>query len=141
MHFCEKCDNMYYIKVNGDDDKGSPNSLIYYCRKCGHENKDLTSNNICVSKVYIKRTEQQFNHSINAYTKNDPTLPRSTTIKCPTCNSSNAVASSAKSANANANNANGANTEVIYIRYDDAHMKYIYLCTNCDTTWKTSDKK
>jgi len=134
MHFCEKCDNMYYIKVKGDDDVGkSANSLIYYCRKCGHENKDLTSNNICVSKVYIKRAEQQFNHSINAYTKNDPTLPRSTTIKCPTCATASASNSSAAAA--------AGENEVIYIRYDDAHMKYVYLCTKCETTWKTSDKK
>lgn len=125
MHFCEKCDNMYYIKVKGDDDVGtSANSLIYYCRKCGNENKDLTSSNICVSKVYIKRSEQQFNHSINSYTKNDPTLPRSTTIKCPNCNINSSQ-----------------NSEVIYVRYDDTHMKYIYLCTSCDTTWKTNDKK
>lgn len=122
MHFCEKCDNMYYIKVS--DSTGNNNNLVYYCRKCGNENKNLTSNNICVSKVYIKRNEQQFNNSINSYTKNDPTLPRSTTVKCPSCSVGN-----------------DKETEVIYIRYDDAHMKYIYLCTNCDTTWKTSDKK
>jgi len=121
MHFCEKCDNMYYIKVS---DSTGNNNLVYYCRKCGNENKNLTSNNICVSKVYIKRNEQQFNNSINSYTKNDPTLPRSTTVKCPSCSVGN-----------------DKDTEVIYIRYDDAHMKYIYLCTNCDTTWKTSDKK
>ena len=136
MRFCEKCDNMYYIKVKGDDDDdvgNSANSLIYYCRKCGHENNVLTSSNICVSKVYIKRAEQQFNHSINSYTKNDPTLPRSSTIKCPSCNSSNDAASSSSKAI--------VNPEVIYIRYDDAHMKYVYLCTKCDTTWKTSDKK
>jgi DNA-directed RNA polymerase subunit M/transcription elongation factor TFIIS len=138
MHFCEKCDNMYYIKVVGDDDVGNAaNSLIYYCRKCGHENRDLTSSNICVSKVYIKRSEQQFNHSINSYTKNDPTLPRSTTIKCPSCSLASASASSS-SASAEKSN---KTPEVIYIRYDDAHMKYVYLCTNCDMTWKTSDKK
>ena len=135
MHFCEKCDNMYYIKVKGENDVGtSANSLIYYCRKCGNENKDLTSTNICVSKVYIKRTEQQFNHSINSYTKNDPTLPRSATIKCPSCSVSAASSSSSSSSSS-------SEPEVIYIRYDDAHMKYIYLCTKCETTWKTSDKK
>ena len=129
MHFCENCENMYYIKVGVDS-----NSLMYYCRKCGHENASLTSSNICVSKMYIKRTEQQFNHSINSYTKNDPTLPRSTTIKCPSCSSSNDAAASSSSASI-------VNPEVIYVRYDDAHMKYVYLCTKCETTWKTSDKK
>lgn len=133
MHFCENCDNMYYIKVGVDS-----NSLIYYCRNCGHENTNLTSSNICVSKTYIKRTEQQFNHSINSYTKNDPTLPRSTTIKCPSCSSSNNMMSASSSSSAAASI---VNPEVIYVRYDDAHMKYVYLCTKCETTWKTSDKK
>ena len=31
--------------------------------------------------------------------------------------------------------------EVIYLRYDDVDMKYIYMCVNCDTTWKTSQKQ
>jgi DNA-directed RNA polymerase subunit M/transcription elongation factor TFIIS len=139
MHFCEKCDNMYYIKVSGEDDSKFANNLIYYCRKCGHENKDLTSTNVCVSKVYIKRSEQQFNNSINSYTKNDPTLPRSTTIKCPNCNSLNNLSSSSSSSSSSS--PEHVKSEVIYIRYDDTHMKYVYLCTSCNTTWKTSDKK
>ena len=30
--------------------------------------------------------------------------------------------------------------EVIYIRYDDINMKYIYLCVHCDTIWKTDNR-
>jgi len=30
--------------------------------------------------------------------------------------------------------------EVIYIRYDDINMKYVYLCVHCDTTWKTDTR-
>ena len=30
-----------------------------------------------------------------------------------------------------------SNREVIYIRYDDINMKYVYVCVNCNTTWKT----
>ena len=56
MHFCEKCQNMYYIRLKGEDS----NNLIYYCRKCGNENKDLgtNSNNICVSKTHLKKTNK-----------------------------------------------------------------------------------
>jgi DNA-directed RNA polymerase subunit M/transcription elongation factor TFIIS len=32
------------------------------------------------------------------------------------------------------------NREVIYIRYDDINMKYVYLCVHCDTTWKTDNR-
>ena len=28
--------------------------------------------------------------------------------------------------------------EIIYIRYDEVNMKYVYLCAVCDTLWNTS---
>ena len=27
----------------------------------------------------------------------------------------------------------------IYLRYDDANMKYLYMCTVCNTSWKTAE--
>ena len=27
------------------------------------------------------------------------------------------------------------NREIIYIRYDEANLKYAYLCPKCDTSW------
>jgi DNA-directed RNA polymerase subunit M/transcription elongation factor TFIIS len=123
MHFCENCNNMYYLKVADADE----NSLIYYCRNCGNEDTKLTSSIICVSKTQIKRSEQKYSHIINEYTKMDPTLPRINTIRCPnqTCQS----------------NKDEIKREVIYIRYDDINMKYIYLCAVCDTMWKTDEQK
>ena len=119
MHFCNKCDNMYYIRISSDDE----NQLIYYCRNCGNEDTELTKNNICVSKVQLKRSEQKYNHIINEYTKLDPTLPRINTIKCP-------------NTECDSNNEKGKR-EVIYIRYDDRNLLYIYLCARCDTIWNT----
>ena len=123
MHFCEKCDNMYYLKIGEEDD----NSLIYYCRNCGHEDTTLKASNICVSETHIKKNEQQYSHIINEYTKQDPTLPRINTIKCPNqeCKSNN----------------DEGEREVIYIRYDDTNMKYIYICAKCDIMWKTDEQK
>jgi len=114
---------MYYLKVTAED----ANSLIYYCRNCGHEDEHLTAENICVSNTQLRRSEQKYNHTINEYTKFDPTLPRIDTIKCP-----NQECSS---------NKNESKREVIYIRYDDINMKYIYLCVRCDTMWKTDQHK
>ena len=61
MHFCSNCSNMYYIRINSDD----PNKLVYYCRKCGNEDKLLAIENVCVSRTLIKKSEQSFNHIIN----------------------------------------------------------------------------
>ena len=127
MHFCSKCDNMYYISISEEDG----NSLIYYCQNCGNKDNTLTSNNICVSNTQLRRSEQKYTHIINKYTKLDPTLPRTNTIKCPNqdCLSNSEEEGKHK------------DREVIYIRYDDINMKYIYLCANCDTMWKTNEQK
>ena len=121
MHFCDVCSNMYYIRINSDD----PNKLVYYCRKCGNEDTTLASENICVSRTQIKKSEQSFNHIINKYTKFDPTLPRINNIKCP---NSDCVT-----------NKEGKEREIIYIRYDDVNMKYVYLCCDCDTVWRINE--
>ena len=121
MHFCTNCSNMYYIRINSDN----PNKLVYYCRNCGNEDKLLAIENVCVSKIQIKKNEQSFNHIINKYTKLDPTLPRINNIPCPNSDC--------------LTNTHGEEREIIYIRYDDTNMKYVYLCTTRDTVWKTNE--
>jgi len=121
MHFCSKCSNMYYIRINSDD----PNKLVYYCRNCGNEDKSLAIENVCVSKTQIKKDEQSFTYIINKFTKLDPTLPRINNILCPNPDCGT--------------NTNDESREIIYIRYDDVNMKYIYLCSTCDTVWKTNE--
>ncbi len=117
MHFCSKCDNMYYIKLTEENG----NKLIYYCRNCGNEDSLITTDNICICQTQIAHKENSYNHIINNYTKFDTTLPRTTTIKCPNINCSSYI---------------DKNPDVIYLRYDDTNMKYIYLCGICDTVWK-----
>jgi DNA-directed RNA polymerase subunit M/transcription elongation factor TFIIS len=122
MHFCTECDNMYYLKIMDND----ANSLIYYCRNCGHENTTLTAENVCVSDTQVKRSEDQYVHIVNEYTKYDPTLPRINTIDCPNSKCPSNVETDGKK----------VEREVIYIRYDDTNMKYMYVCAVCNTNWK-----
>ena len=122
MHFCSECDNMYYLKLGkGDDDV---DRVIYYCKRCGHEETIEDTNNLCVLQIKLKKNKQKYNHIINRYTKHDPTLPRITNISCPNkeCDS----------------NTSGIPQEIIYIRYDDIDMKYVYLCAVCDYVWETN---
>lgn len=121
MHFCSNCQNMYYIRINSDD----PNKLVYYCRNCGNEDKLLAVNDVCVSKTQIKKSQQSFAHIINKYTKLDPTLPRVNNILCPNKEC--------------LTNKDSVDREIIYIRYDDINMKYVYLCSTCDAVWKSND--
>jgi len=127
MKFCSECQNMYYIKINSEDG----NSLIYYCRFCGHEDNEPAENGVVVLRTDYKKSEQQFSHMINRYIKYDNTLPRITNMKCP---NENCVERSGTTSGT-------ADPSVIYLRYDEDNMKYLYICENCNTTWKTDDNK
>lgn len=124
MKFCNQCSNMLYISIDEND----TNKLIYYCRNCGEKDESITDEGVCVLNTQLKKGEQKFNHIINKYTKLDPTLPRIYNIKCPN--------SACKS-----NVDDKGHPEIIYIRYDDNNLKYLYLCSECDHIWKTDDNK
>jgi DNA-directed RNA polymerase subunit M/transcription elongation factor TFIIS len=119
---------MYYIRLDGENS----NTLIYYCRKCGHEDDTLiaTLDNICVSKTTVKKKEGGVKHLVNEYTKLDPTLPRVTNIPCP-----NAACAS----NKEEKDEKDGQHEVIYLRYNDAQLKFVYICNLCDTVWKNAE--
>ena len=62
MEFCVKCDNMYYMKVN------EQNNLIYHCKYCGNEDTSIiNTNNLKVYK-FTKESVKKDIH-INKYTK------------------------------------------------------------------------
>ena len=132
MHFCEKCGNMYYIKIQNQETKDY-NNLIYYCRKCGFEDDNISKNisNLCVSKTHVLNNTELYSQVINKYTKLDPTLPRINNIKCP-----NVECVTNKESKEKSDSDTNVENEIIYIRYDDTNMKYVYLCCNCDTVWK-----
>ena len=122
MHFCSVCQNMYYTSI----DPNNSNKLIYYCRNCGNKDENISLENVSVFEMQLKKSEQEFSHIINKYTKLDPTLPRVSNILCPNMDC--------------ATNKDKEHREIIYIRYDDINMKYVYLCSTCDSVWKTEDK-
>ena len=128
MHFCDKCDNMLYIKLADED----TDELIYYCRNCG-DNVPIVDEQ-CILRTNLSNNQEKHQLFINKFTKLDPTLPRTNSIKCP-----NEECSSNKTHSQEDDGSSSSQSkEVIYIRYDDERMKYLYLCSNCDYVWKTS---
>ena len=132
MHFCPKCGNMFYLRLIKDEETDD-DLLIYYCRNCGHEDKSLSTNmnNLYVSKTDIEVTAS-YKNKINKYTKLDPTLPRINTIDCP-----NSECACNKMIESKDGSYPEQEKEILYIRYDDKNMKYVYLCAICDTVWET----
>jgi DNA-directed RNA polymerase subunit M/transcription elongation factor TFIIS len=132
MHFCSVCANMYYISITPE------NELQYYCRNCGNIDNTIAAENICVSKMNIKHTttQQSFSQVVNKYTKYDPTLPRINTIRCPNdeCPSNTLATGSDGGENKKSKN------EIIYVRYDDTNLRFVYLCAKCDKVWNTEQQ-
>jgi DNA-directed RNA polymerase subunit M/transcription elongation factor TFIIS len=126
---------MYYISITPEDE------LQYYCRNCGNIDDSIAADNICVSKVNVKHTTtpQSFSQVVNKYTKFDPTLPRINTVRCPNdeCPSNQ---SGSDGTSASATGKNKSVNEIIYVRYDDTNLKYVYLCTKCDKVWNTEQQ-
>ena len=155
MHFCTDCGNMYYIRLT------ETNGIVYYCRNCGHEDDTITIDNIVVSQTSLQQTGSSHANMVNKYTKLDPTLPRISTIQCPNtecpCNRNHnptqfadrativgsqeeeagQAGQAATQAQAQQADADTVPREVIYLRYDDIQLKYIYLCAVCNTIWNT----
>uniref|UniRef100_A0A6C0FGU2 DNA-directed RNA polymerase M/15kDa subunit domain-containing protein n=1 Tax=viral metagenome TaxID=1070528 RepID=A0A6C0FGU2_9ZZZZ len=101
--------------------------LVYYCRNCGNQDESAEiTGSMSVSNIHVNEETSSMSHIINKYTKLDPTLPRINRIPCPNAEC--------------ATNTAGAEREIIYIRYDDTNIKYVYLCSTCDFTWKTNEK-
>ena len=143
MEFCV-CGNMYYISISATDS----NALVHSCRHCGNQDATISTEGACVIDTHYKKGAHQFNHIINKYTKEDPTLPRIYNIPCPNqaCVSNHGVSNHGVSNHGVSNHGVSSSAseasvpvEVIYIRYDNTNMKYLYICTVCDTTWKTDD--
>ena len=131
MHFCKNCGNMLYLKISKEGEE----TLIHYCRKCGNNEENIANESsevICVSKTHIKKKQQTYKNIINEYTKLDPTLPRIRNIKCPNNDCISNLKEESKESK------ESTESEIIYLRYDDENMKYIYLCTACNNSWKNN---
>ena len=117
---------MYYISIDPED----ANKLIYYCRVCGNKDESAEGKNISISKMQLVHGEQKFAHMINKHTKFDPTLPRVKHILCPN-----------DACDTNKDTAKEEDREILYMRYDEMRMKYVYICGTCDIVWKIEDTK
>lgn len=125
MRFCPVCDYFLYLSTSADT-----NSLTLQCRQCGF-NEPLQPKS-AEEALVLETTFQSAGTSsglgasgvtVNAYTLADPTLPHTQSLACP-----NASCSSA---------GDKGKRDVIYIKTDSAGLKFQYICTVCQTQWRT----
>lgn len=136
MRFCTNCDNVLYTSLSDEDG----NSLIYYCRNCGSKDTSSQEEMVVVMNTNLKKTQMNFSSFINEYTKFDPTLPR-LMKKCPNENCATNKHGGGGGGGDAASAAEGGakkddeKSETLYLRYDDNELKYLYMCTVCDTIY------
>lgn len=118
MDFCKFCDNLLNLTEIDTE-------LKHVCSTCKRISSLPENFNPCIIQQNYGGDEKIFYESfVNKYTKYDPTLPHVSSIPCPN--------SSCKSTKTGKN-------DVINIRYNEDHMKYIYLCVNCNQSWIQPD--
>ena len=115
MRFCPVCRYYLYLDVE-------TNSLTRVCKNCGFKEQDEKGGLILETHVQ-QRSSEGYKILLNEFTKLDPTLPHMKTLKCPRSDCPTNVGNVEK--------------DVIYIKYDSANMKYLYICNMCDQHWKS----
>ena len=115
MDFCKNCGNMYYITLSDDS------VLHNFCRNCG-DKSEVTKNGVMLNYDISVSSDVKLKNAINQYTKYDPTIPISEHITC--CD-----------AECVSNTETGVKPRVLYIKYDNDNLKFVYLCYHCDKSW------
>lgn len=117
IRFCGVCSNYLYLQVDGETQ-----TLYRLCRNCGFRG-DSEQGGLVTEMVVQQRSAEGFN-MINEFTIRDPRLPHIHKImKCinPECDS----------------NHGKKDSDVVYIKYDLANLRYIYMCYLCESVWKS----
>lgn len=112
MKFCPQCENMFYLTISQED----ANQLLYYCRFCGYKDNAEPNAMTQVLNTHVNQRDINFNHIINKYTKYDPTLPIMEGAVCP--------------------REECKGKRILYMRYDEENLKFLYICSDCDYFWK-----
>ena len=118
MRFCDVCENMMYIMLDEE------NRLQYKCKNCMNmvdTSATGAEQSIVLRKSYID-DETKYKQFVNPNIKYDPTLPRVNAIPC---------------ANPKCTKPDDKENEVIYVKYDQENMRFVYYCCFCETFWKS----
>ena len=142
MQFCPACDNKLHMEIGQvEAPKEAPDAfsmpLTLYCKHCPYRKSMDQTNKTAAPQANdpanafdpcMYRSNHSSNHPlyyenvVNQYTFDDPTLPVLSDGHCINsqcaCNTDDAV-----------------DPEVLYVRYNDQDLKFLYLCRHCRQCW------
>ncbi len=108
MEFCNACRNMMLVKSSADGKTGE-----YRCPNCENRKPIAAKTVLRASKPADDTAE--YSRFLTPLLSEDPTLPRVDGMPCPHCD---------------------AVGEVLFIKYNAPHMRYLYHCGACKEFWK-----
>ncbi len=120
-NFCPTCKYYMPLRPAATSEEQPSGELQRYCRACGYSQDEKPG--LVMETAIAEQASESYLTEINEFTKSDPRLPHVKNLKCPN--------------GACASRTGQAESDVIYKRTDAANMKYIYICTVCDTKWKS----
>jgi hypothetical protein len=96
----------------------SDNKLKHYCKNCGFNKISDEGTAVQVSETRLSQDNASYEQFMTKYIKFDKTLPRVNNVVCtnPKCTAHE--------------------NEVIYIKYDQTNMLYLYYCCHCEHFWR-----
>ncbi len=117
IRFCTVCDNYLYLQVEGDKQV-----LQRICRNCGF--RDTEDQGGLVSEMHIEQRAAEGYTLINEFTLKDKRLPHLyNTMKCISDKCPSSLP--------------GKESDIVYIKYDNENLRYIYMCYICQATWRS----
>jgi DNA-directed RNA polymerase subunit M/transcription elongation factor TFIIS len=121
IHFCPVCRNYLFAQIESGEDE---QHLLRLCRNCGYKQTQVKGG--LVSEIVLgERSAEGYKILLNEFTPSDPRLPHiHGTIKCPdpTCPS----------------NKQGQESDIIYMKYDQVNLNFLYICYVCKYTWHST---
>lgn len=114
--FCEHCDNLLVIKY-------TEGKVYYKCHCCQHEDTSALNTSVCISRNSFQKQDASYEAYLNEHALSDPTLPCVSTIEC---------------ANGKCSRAADQPSRVVYIKYDQVNLRYVYCCKHCKHVWRTA---
>lgn len=113
MKFCPDCENFLYALEETGEGVG------FKCRKCTYV-EAISHTNPLVYEHNLKE-DRATQLVMNPYLKDDPTLPRLHTVKCP--------------------RENCPSSEVVAVKLSKQDVIWMYQCVACGETWKQSSRR
>ncbi len=121
IHFCPVCRNYLFAQIESDEEE---QTLLRLCKNCGYKQTQVKGG--LVSEIVLgERSAEGYKILLNEFTREDPRLPHiHGTIKCPdpTCPS----------------NKQGQESDIIYMKYDQVNLNFLYICYVCKYTWHST---